>query len=115
MVEVLFYLEAVCSASAVCGGKQGHPATGAGVDDDISGVGEYLDETGKQGDGLLAWMYLGCCVVAGEVEAVEDHRPVVVELGEFVAVEQDAVFAVADNLHIGFEDLGGRSFYGIRG
>lgn len=42
----------------------------------------------------------------GEVEAVEDHRPVVVELGEFVAVEQDAVLAVADNLHIGFEDLG---------
>lgn len=115
LVEVLFYLEAVCPASAVCGGKQGCSATGAGVDDDISGVGEYLDETGKQGDGFLAWVYLGCRGVSGEVETVEDHRPVVVELGEFVAVEQDAVLAVADNLHIGFEDLGGRSFYGIRG
>lgn len=49
LVEVLFYLEAVCPAVAVCGGKQGCSATGAGVDDDISGVGEYLDETGKQG------------------------------------------------------------------
>lgn len=110
LVEVLFYLEAVCPASAVCGGKQGCSATGAGVDDDISGVGEYLDETGKQGDGFLAWVYLGCRGVSGEVETVEDHRPVVVELGEFVAVEQDAVLAVADNLHIGFEDLGGEVF-----
>ena len=47
LVEVLFYLEAVCPAVAVCCCKQGCSATGAGVDDDISGVGEYLDETGK--------------------------------------------------------------------
>lgn len=110
LVEVLFYLEAVCPASAVCGGKQGCSATGAGVDDDISGVGEYLDETGKQGDGFLAWVDLGCRGVSGEVEAVKDHRPVVVELGEFVSVEQHAVFAISYNLHIGFEDLWGEVF-----
>lgn len=109
-VEVLFYLESVCPAVAVCGGKQGCSATGAGVDDNISGVGEYLDETGKQGDGFLAWVYFGGCGVPGEVEAVEDHCPVVVELGEFVAVEQHAVFAISDNLHIGFEDLWGEVF-----
>lgn len=59
LVEVLFYLEAVCPAVAVCCCKQGCSATGAGVDDDISGVGEYLDKTGKQGTGFWHGWILG--------------------------------------------------------
>lgn len=108
--EVFFYFEAVGPTTAVCGGKQGCAATGAGVDDDIAGVGEYLDESDEQGDGFLGGVYLGGRRVARVVEAVEYHGSVVVELGEFVAVEQDAVFAVSDNLHVGFEDLRGIVF-----
>ena len=110
LVEVLFYLEAVCPAAAVCGCEQGCSATCAGIDDDVSGIGEYLDETDKQGYGLLRGVDLGCGVVPGEVEAVEYHCAVVVELGQFVPIEQDAIFTVADDLHIGFEDLRGEVF-----
>ena len=108
--EVFFYFEAVGPASAVCSSKQGCAATGAGVDDDIAGIGEYLDESDEQGNGFLRGVYLWGRRVARVVEAVEYHGSVVVELGKFVAVEQDAVFAVSDNLHVCFEDLRGIVF-----
>ena len=50
-------------------------------------------------------MHFRGIVVALPVEAVENHTPLVVELGQLVAVQHQTVFAVADNLHIGFQHL----------
>lgn len=52
-------------------------------------------------------MYDWHAALPGELYAVEYHPPLVVELRELVAVEEQPVLAVADDAHIGFENLCG--------
>ena len=86
-MEVFFDFEAVGAAAEVFGGEEGCSAAGAGVDDDVVFVGEELDEGFEQGYAFLCGVDFGCGGVAGVVDAVEYHVALVVEFGEFVAVE----------------------------
>lgn len=50
-------------------------------------------------------MNVRCGRIPPPVEAVEHHSAIVPELWQLVTIENQSVFAVANNLHIGLQDL----------
>ena len=107
-VEVLLYLKAISPTTERLCSKQCGSAACTWVYHDISRVGENLNEIPKERNGLLSGMDGRRFCVAHPIYAVEHHTTsngIIVELRQLVAIKQDSIFAVTDNLHVCLQNL----------
>lgn len=104
-IYLLLYLKAI--RLALHGRCRNDAAATAGgrVDDNIIGVGEQAYQPLEKRDGLLGRMGFRHSKVSRELHAVHNHLAVVVELRQFVAIEDETILAVANNLHVSLQDL----------
>ena len=66
---------------------------------DITLIGENLNQTLKQRHGLLCGMHLWCVIVTHPIETVEYHLTVIVELRQLVLIQHQPILAVTYDLH----------------